>query len=114
MALETLPAGICFLASGYGEDLDFNIKSSEMDSGLKKMRPGRSKPLRVRKGTLLIRTVSNKKIFEAFIGRVKTSYFNYHDPIQGSIKKCRFINEQWSFTLESGKWRAQCEMESIG
>lgn len=112
--METLPKGICFLAAGYSEDLDFNMNSSGMDSGIKKMRPGRSKPLRVRKGSLLIGSADNKKTFEAFIGRVKTNQFNYIDPVQGGTKKCRFVNEVWSFTRESGKWRAQCEMESIG
>ena len=113
--METLPVGIKFLSNGYGEGLDLNIKTSEMDSGLKKMRPGRSKPIRIRKGSLLIGSSQNKLLFEAFILRVKTQYFNYEDPIHGGIKKCRFINEKWEFSLEGNTvWRAQCEMESVG
>lgn len=113
--METLPKEICFLASGYGEGLDFNIQSSEMDNGLKKMRPGRSQPIRVRKGSLKIGSVQNKLLFEGFIAQVKTQFFYYHDPIHGSVKKCRFINEKWDFKRESNKhWVVDCEMESIG
>ena len=48
--MATLPNYVQFLAADYNESLDYRVRRSEMENGLSKQRPSRTKPLRVRKG----------------------------------------------------------------
>jgi hypothetical protein len=115
--MATLPDFVKFLADGYGEPLDYKIERSPMDSGLSKSRPGRSKAIRTRKGTLTIGSPANKDLFEDWLlenGR-GTWYFDYVDPLTGRTKKCRFINTTWDFQWRFNTyWEVPCELESIG
>lgn len=114
--MATLPNYVQFLATDYSESLDYRIRRSEMENGLSKQRPGRTKPLRVRKGKLLINTKANKVLFENWLKTIGngTGWFTYVDPINGT-KQCRFINSNWNFSqLGSVVWVVDCEMESIG
>lgn len=116
--MAVLPDYAKFLAEGYGEDLNWQVRRSDMDRGIGKQRPGISKPLRVRKGTLLIHTKANKMAFEEWLGTIGggTGWFDYTDPAQGNTEvQARFINTIWNFELRGGVvWVAPCEMESIG
>lgn len=88
-----------------------------MDAGIAKQRAGRTKPIRTRKGTLLIDTLDNKTAFEAWLKIIGNGvgWFDYTDPLTGGTKQCRFINENWEFKRMGNKvWVATCEMESIG
>lgn len=130
--MAVLPEYAKFLAEGYGEELDYQVRRSEMDRGVAKQRPGISKALRTRKGYLKIHTRQNKLAFEDWLKTINNGtgwfdytdpektidpdYFNYVEPPPGhNVVKARFINTVWNFELRSGFfWVAQCEMESIG
>lgn len=130
--MAALPDYAKFLAEGYGEDLNWQVRRSEMDRGVAKQRPGISKPLRVRKGTLLIHTKANKMAFEQWLDTIGggTGWFDYTDPqkvidpdyfeyseppANHALVRARFINTVWNFELRNNTvWVASCEMESIG
>ncbi|WP_159990804.1 hypothetical protein [Pelistega ratti] len=116
--MEKFPSYAKFLREGYAEELDYNIQQSDMDSGLKKQRPGRSVPLKTYKGSILLKGLKNKQLFEQWLKSIGngTQYFSYHDPMSLVTKTCRFINPKWEFSLklrEKQIWEVSCEMETI-
>lgn len=115
--MKTLPDYVSVIREGYSENVDWNVRQSEMDSGLIKQRPGRRIAIRSRQCQLVIKGNSNKKLFEEWLDGIGggTQYFNYNDPIAGSVKRCRFINTAWSFELQGiDTWFVACEIEGIG
>lgn len=115
--MANLPDYVKFLGDGYTEPLDYNVRRSEMDSGLGKQRPGRSKPVRTRKGTLTIGSPQNRVDFEKWLkdNGGGTRYFDFKDPLTGVTKKCRFVNKIWDFQWRYNTWwEVPCELESIG
>lgn len=114
--METLPSYVKILRENYTDGVDWNVRQSTMDNGLRKQRPGRSKALRVRSAKLFINGKDNKRSFENWLDSLGggTEFFNYNDPINGA-SKCRFINVTWEFELVGvDSWVADCEMESVG
>lgn len=115
--METLPNYVRVLRDGYTENVDWNVKQSEMESGLMKQRPGRRIAIRARQCSLVITGHANKKLFETWLNNIGggTQYFNYLDPIDGLTKKCRFVNTAWPFELQGiDTWFVSCEIEGIG
>lgn len=114
--VHEFPDYACFLVSGYGEELDFNVQQSTMESGLKKQRPGRRVPILTRKGQLLLRNKTDLENFKVWLKTIGNGvkYFNYRDPIRShEVFKCRFVNQKWNFQYSGRVWRAECEMESL-
>lgn len=114
--METLPSYVKILRENYTDGVDWNVRQSAMDNGLRKQRPGRSKVLRVRSAKLFVNGKDNKRSFENWLDNLGggTEFFNYNDPING-LCKCRFVNTSWEFELTGlDAWVADCEMESVG
>ncbi len=115
--MHKLPEYVKFLRGSYGESIDYNLQQSDMDNGLKKQRPGRSVPLKIRKGSLVLKGHMARRKFEFWLKSIGngTQRFEYRDPIEGVVKQCRFVQPKWEFGLQ-GKdiWMVDVEMESIG
>lgn len=111
-----LPDYVCFARSDYSEQFSYDVKQSEMDSGLKKQRPNRSVAIRTRKGSLIINGHENKRLFERWLKSIGggTGRFRYNDPLAKVSMECRFVNTEWNFSLQGiDIWTVDVEMENI-
>lgn len=115
--MHKLPEYAKFLRSGYGESIDYNLRQSDMDNGLKKQRPGRSFPLKVRKGSIVLKGHMARRKFDLWLKSIGngTQRFEYNDPIDGLVKQCRFVQSKWEFNMQGKNiWLVDVEMESVG
>lgn len=114
--MATFPSYAKILLAGFTEEPDYGVIRSEMDGGIAKQRPRLSKPIVTRAATIMVRSKSDKALFDAW---VKTDinvagWFTWTDPLDGVAKQTRIVGGKYSWSSPGRIWLAQCQIETIG
>lgn len=115
--MATFPAYACVLLDGYEESPDYNVLRSPMDNAIAKQRPRRSLPIVLRSVRIKVENKSQKINFDNWFKNDingGTSFFDYTDPLDGSVKQARFVDGNISWTTPGNVWFADAQIETIG
>jgi len=117
MAGPLFPSYACIQLDGYSESPNSNVLRSEMDGGLAKQRPRRTKPIVTRAVKLRLRTKADKALFESWFRTAifqGTGWFTFTDPVDGVVKQGRFVGGQISWSTPGVVWFANGQIETVG
>lgn len=116
MAGPDFPSYACILMEGYSEQPDYNGLRTDMDGGIAKQRPRRTRPLLTRAASVGVRSVEDKVLFDSWFRNSIAggfSWFTFTDPVDGIVKQGRFVGGELAWTTPGIVWRAQVQIESL-
>lgn len=115
--MATFPEYATILMEGYSEEPDYGVLRSEMDGGIAKQRPTRSKPIVAREARIMVKSRVDKLAFDEW-ARVDLSggsgWFDWLDCLDEITKRARIVGGKYKWATLGRIWIAQCQIETIG
>lgn len=116
--MAIFPTYAKILVEGFGEEPDYGVLRSEMDGGIAKQRPTRSKAIVTRDVTLMVEGYSNKALFDEWIrgdANSGTAWFDWNDPLLKITRQARIVGGKYKWGEPNGPiWKASCQIETLG
>ena len=117
MAGPMFPSYARMLAEGYGETPDYGMLRTEMDSGLAKQRPTRTKAIVTRTVRVMVRSTADRLAFDTF-HRVSlyggSGWFTFTDPVDATSKQGRLVGGAISWSKMGPLWFFSASIETVG
>lgn len=117
MAGPAFPAYARMLAEGYGETPDYGMLRSEMDGGLAKQRPTRTKAIVTRTVRVMVTSTADKINFDTY-HRLSLSggagWFTFTDPVDRVSKQGRLVGGAIAWSKSGPLWLFNASIETVG
>ncbi|MYZ44220.1 hypothetical protein [Schauerella aestuarii] len=117
MATPNFPAYARILTEGYGEAPDYGMLRSDMDGGLAKQRPRRTKPIVTRTVRVMVRSTAERLAFDTF-HRVSlfggSAWFTFVDPVDAVSKQGRLVGGSIGWSKMGPLWFFNSSIETVG
>lgn len=115
--MATFPSYAKVLLAGFTEEPDYGVLRTQMDDGLAKQRPRRSKPIVTRDVQIYVQDASDKASFDGWIAtdlNGGTGWFTWTDPLDSTAKQARIVGGKYRWSSPGRAWIAECHIETIG
>lgn len=115
--MSAFPSYAKVLLGGFSQKSDFSVLRSEMDGGLAKQRPRRSKPIVTRAISILVTRLADQQAFDQWVAvdlSGGTAWFDWVDPLDRKTKQARFVDGDITWSSPGIVWTAQAKIETLG